>query len=579
MFGRSRRRVAKAALALSLGVGVFSGAARAETPAILAPATAAERVAFDVYFPLRDPAAVAALIEEQTREGSPQYRQWLTPAEFRARFGPTEATIDAISSELGGFGMAVTEHRGQQIRVSGSAAAVQAALGVALVHARFADGREALVADGAVRLPPVLAQAGGMIPQFTTVGSMRRHSEIVGNYNSATGAYFAGDLRQAYDFPSVTAVNARGVIIGILMSGDYYAPDIGDYLYYDGVPEALYPTLSSIPVNGGAPFSTANSAETHLDIEQSAGIALGAKIVLYDLSDLAVETALYGLNTIVDDNKVDIVNMSFGKPEIEFTAKYNKGIDNAYLVEIYDLLFAQGSAQGITFVASSGDHGAIPPAPVRATLSTETPASDPYVTAVGGTNLVTTHRAGSLTSAYVSENADRDRESGGKIWASGGGISIFWSKPSYQKLIDTGSAKARTVPDIALHMGGCPSDAIKPCGADRSSDLLVLGGQFSNAVGTSASSPDIAGLFALKVKLSKKRIGLQNPFIYQRAREQRNGTLIGAFHHARISGNNGKYGVRAPYDMVIGTGTIDARRFLGVTRLPPSGIRGSRSNP
>jgi len=63
---------------------------------------------------------------------------------------------------------------------------------------------------------------------------------------------------------------------------------------------------------------------------------------------------------MVSDNNVDIVNMSFGEPEVDFLAKNNGGISQTYLLTIYDTLFEQGSAQGITFVASSGDYGGNP---------------------------------------------------------------------------------------------------------------------------------------------------------------------------------------------------------------------------
>jgi len=92
---------------------------------------------------------------------------------------------------------------------------------------------------------------------------------------------------------------------------------------------------------------------------------------------------------------------------------------------------------------------------------------------VGGTNLVTTTVPPSTTntpyqytSHYVSENAYDDpfnpAASGypNDVWGSGGGVSTYYSKPFYQYLVNTRNATQRTIPDISMHMGGCPFGAI-----------------------------------------------------------------------------------------------------------------------
>jgi subtilase family serine protease len=210
---------------------------------------------------------------------------------------------------------------------------------------------------------------------------------------------------------------------------------------------------------------------------------------------------------------------------------------------MYDDLFRQGNAQGITFVASSGDSGASPipaascfdPAAEKGCggflLSVELPASDPHMTGVGGTNLVTTMNATSLNSKYVSEAAFGDlltediffgTPASGAFWGSGGGDSVVFNRPEYQVLAHTGS-KFRTVPDLSLHMGGCPPGSVAPCGPDRSADVLVIGSDQFNVVGTSASAPDFAGLTALKIERFGTRLGNENYDIYSFRTLQRNG--------------------------------------------------------
>jgi hypothetical protein len=321
------------------------------------------------------------------------------------------------------------------------------------------------------------------------------------------------------------------------------------------------------------------------DVSPTGGQAsAGAAVVLYNVASLSDADLQSGLTQIEADNTVDLVNMSFGEPEVAFRPQYNGGVDQRPQLATYAALFAQGVAQGITFVASSGDFGSNPVITTLPVLSVEHPASDPNVTGVGGTNLVVT--SGS-SSKYVSESASDDPLQGSNagVWGSGGGTSISFARPSWQAPVATGSAKFRTVPDVALHMGGCPGIAVQPCGPNRSADYVVIVGSTLGVVGTSASSPDFVGLLALKVALARGtaaapagRLGNANMDIYtKRAAQTAGGTLM--FRHTNISGTNGAYTVRAPYDRVLGAGTVDARKFLGATNLPAAGNPGTAGNP
>jgi kumamolisin len=212
---------------------------------------------------------------------------------------------------------------------------------------------------------------------------------------------------------------------------------------------------------------------------------------------------------------------------------------------------------------------------------------------VGGTNLVTQSFAPpNFNSSYIGEIAVEDptQTPTDASWGSGGGISVLWAKPHYQTLITTPSATSRTVPDLALHMGGlgafgCPAPVVA-CPGPNSSDILILGGETFVAIGTSASAPDIAGLFALKVAQNganglvgtARRLGWENIAIYTLA----SGTNVALdFHHTGIQGFNGTYSTSktTAYDLVLGNGTVDARQFLGATGLPAAGNPGSTTNP
>jgi subtilase family serine protease len=424
--------------------------------------------------------------------------------------------------------------------------------------------------------------------------------EIPANRRSPIGGYWFDDLKQAYDYPSYTKYTGKGVTIGILMVGGYNPPDMDMYFGHELL---ATPKISEVDLFGAPPYDPTNpfnSFETHLDIQQSGGMAPGAHIVLFNIPDLSDASILAGLTTIIEGNSTDVVNMSFAGPEIGYLPEYNNGTNLIGLLGVYDNLFKQGTAQGITFVASSGDLGAfdIPAAACFAPGATSScggferdvaiPASSPHVTGVGGTNLVTTYNPPSLDSAYVKESAFPDplaqdifygTPATGGLWGSGGGISIYYKKPIYQFLVNSPS-KYRTVPDLALHMGGCPQGAVTPCGPDRSYDIEALGGHFYGVIGTSASSPDFAGLTALNIERFGTRLGNENFYIYALAAAQSAGILPFKVYHDNIRGSNGYFNAQPGYNMVLGNGTLFGRNFiLAPPNVPAAGVPQTSTNP
>jgi subtilase family serine protease len=174
---------------------------------------------------------------------------------------------------------------------------------------------------------------------------------------SNVGPYFFDDLKQAYRYPSFKAYTGKGVNIGVLMSGAF---NLSDMDLYFGHEKLATPHFKEVDIAGGTPFDPDNSVESHIDLQQTGGMAPGADLTLYNIVDLSDESILAGLAIIVESNAVDVVNMSFGTPELMYTAPYNNGVDQTVLIGMYDDLFRQGNAQGITFVASSGDSRASP---------------------------------------------------------------------------------------------------------------------------------------------------------------------------------------------------------------------------
>ena len=558
------------------------------------PATAPAGVRIYVHLPLRNSAQLDQLISEQSSKDSPEYHQWLTPAQFRASYGPTASALAGVAQALKtqGFTTAITS---QGVVADASQATVERVFKVRLTKRTAALTRGTPVtlmqADRAPTVPAALASAGAQVAAFAPLPAMRPDFMKVGtaafadNRYSNAGPYWFDDLKQAYQYPSYTSANGSGRTIGIVAACDYLDSDVSLYFGHEGL---AAPHVVRRPVDGGGPAFDINNGdcdEVSLDVQQAGGSAPGATIMVYEAPDASIVPSFLDMYTaIVEDNKADVVSTSFGLCELYFAAAYNDGEDFTYLLNTFHDLYRQGNAQGITFVQASGDNGALGCTDVTgevATLGVNWAADDTDVTGVGGTNLVTSYNDGSLRSAYVSENAYDDvfaagsGEPAGAVWGSGGGKSVYFQKPLYQYLVNNG-ASMRTVPDVAMHMGGCPLGAVTPCGPDRSSDVTALGGNFYLLIGTSASSPEFAGLQAIQDQLLGGRTGNVNYLLYALATL---GTVgKGPVFHDDIPGNNGYRSTRG-YNYVVGNGTPYGAQYDFDPFGPEAGNPQTRSNP
>ncbi len=595
-------------LPLLLAAGLLPAGQRIHTAG---PAATGQQAQFNIHLPLQNAAELDQLLVDLHTAGSPNYRHWLTAAEFRQRFGPNPTTVARIAADLKTRGFTVVKTHSHGLTVRGNVGAIQGLIGVPLFQGVRQNGTRTLVAKEPHRLPALYVQAGAHVAGFSTAVRNHPHAVQAGlvpdNRYSPVGPYWFTDLKQAYDFPSYLSLTGKGRTVAILMSCDFLDGDVAAFFGHE---KLAVPTIVRKPVDGGAPFDVNSGAcfEAALDIQQSGGMAPDATILDYNIPDLSDNSAYDGYVAILEDNQADIVSSSFGGAEGFYTAAYNDGTDFTYILGIFDDLFKQGNAQGITFLASSGDSGGLglpsvgyfdtpqdPPVVTAQFLpGIEEPASSPHVTAVGGTNLTTTFTSGSKDSQYVSENANYDPElpydpygvgnlvSGG-VWGSGGGVSIYFHKPVYQYLARTGH-NMRTIPDISFQMGGCPGGILDgPCPADRSAALVAFDfadvNGYYGVIGTSAGSPAMAGVFALaEQNLGGVRLGNVNYFIYGEAALQ---PLYKAFHQG-IPSDNGYFTSPAHvpgYNLVIGNGTPYVRKLILAPFDPPAGTPQTPTNP
>ena len=616
---------------------------KAQLAANMAPAVAStSQVSFDVFLPLRNKADLSALLAAQHDPASPQFHKWLTPAQFAERFGPTRLQMARLANVLRARGLAVDVHT-RGLHVSGSAADVNKALATRLVTAQLPSGARHTVASRAITLPSAIAEAGGVVVSFSQhpheAHTMARNVGEIdpANRNSATGTYWYNDLKQAYQYPSYNTtittpsgttqrLDGTGTTIALLMSSDALDSDVAAMFNHEGWSTTTgkpNPTLyKHIAVNGGCAVTGAPQAcgafdESSLDVQMAITGAPGAHVELYNIPDLSDDSIIAGYQQIVDDNEADVISSSFGGCELFYKAEYNSGTDYTYLLQLEDELYMQGNAQGQTFMASSGDNAGLE-CPSKSYVldgqagtfeaGVSVPAADPNVTAVGGTNLVTSYTKGSYDSSYVGENAWGDplkpydvyglgaNVSGG-YWGAGGGISTIFSKPDYQALVDTGSSTGRVLPDIGMQVGGCPGGiSVTPCNGgnqpingngntQRSAVAVAIGGKFYGLIGTSVSSPEGASAIALAVE-HYGRLGNINFDLYWFAKRQITfgySPAVGeTVYHNAIPGYNGVVTNDKPsavYNYTTGVGTPYVFRLVGVPGAALAGTPRTATNP
>jgi subtilase family serine protease len=601
--------------------------AKVETPAASTP------VDFEIFLPLRNQAEMATLLKAQQSRGSAQYHRWLTPTQFAARFGPTEAAMNSAKAAAAAAGLTVSATHSRSFHVSGDAGHVNGFLHTSLKRVTAPDGRTRMIAAPRPPLSTGLQAAGAQVIAFGPVHARQPFAAkgpavSPDNRYSSVGGYWFDDGKEAYSYPSYSVnvggqpavSDGTGVSVAILMEDKLFYGDLQaafEHELFGRIAHAPIPIVKTLDVAGGGVVGGPGTFEASLDVQQVTGGAPGSSVTLVSIPDLQDGDIVDGYLTIVEANTYDIVNSSFGECELEYTAPYNGGVDFTGILMTEHELYEQGNLQGITFVASSGDNGAVMcPTPnyapgVNATfvVGVSTPADDPNVTAVGGGNLITSSNPPSLDSKYAFERAFGDPEVpydiygiganvAGGYWGAGGGVSAIFPRPDYQALVSTGSATARTVPDVGMQVGGlgfstqgsyCQSPA-KRCGVNDSSVVTAYGvrygGGFYSTIGTSVSSPEFVGALALYEQRAGRQ-GNVNAYLYAEGAAQTYAGGVHAppskqyFHRGQI-GFDGAYRGGYPsanYDYIYGNGSPNVVNLFGLNAYGLAGTPQTPSNP
>lgn len=324
----------------------------------------------------------------------------------------------------------------------------------------------------------------------------------------ASGGFTPNQFRTAYGFdPLATAgLDGSGERVALIEINGFKISDVKAFAGCFGLP---VPKVTRYGVGVKRPLAAVNG-ETTLDLEILDAAAPGLSgIDVYESHPLAADV-LHALTVPLENpgRKPDVISASLGSCEAQ--AKQAIGGKNITTVESALQLAA---ASGISVLASSGDDGSsscfdTQGAP-ESHQAVSFPASSPWVTGVGGTN-ITVDPSNNLTNQVV-----WDSQSG----AGGGGFSILFKRPSWQDGFTP--AKHRVVPDVAMLADTSPGYAIY-CTAKGDCQDAPPTGPWGEFGGTSAGTPLLAGGLALIDEALRKNgrqdIGLANPLMYKIAR-------------------------------------------------------------
>jgi subtilase family serine protease len=356
-------------------------------------------------------------------------------------------------------------------------------------------------------------------------------------------------IRNAYGFQQLLdqGVNGTGRTIVIIdaYGSDTIQQDLATQDSYFG----LAPANLNVIYPDGTPSATSVSnrfgwkAETTLDVLSAHAIAPAATIDLVVAKSNDDSDILSATQYVADHNLGDVVSQSYGEAE---------QCMGTVLESQQHQVFAQLTKENITLLASSGDQGAaLPTCDGNGFFkAASSPATDPNVTAVGGTDLITTvptgvDSNGNPTTTSTSAHPAFEVTPGGQ-WASesvwnegvglstGGGVSTVYSRPDYQAPV-VKDTHMREIPDIAY--SGSTGHSILIIMTCTAADAPACGGTGTFVFGfggTSAGSPQWAGLVALADQMAGGRLGLLNKTLYKLGK----GNTAGTYFHDTTVGDN-----------------------------------------
>ena len=489
-----------------------------------------------LVLPLRNQAALTALLGRLYDPSSPDYRHFLSVDEFTEQFGPTSNDYQAVAdfAQANGFTVTGTPANRLIVPISGSVEQINAAFHVSMnVYRHPTEDRTFFSPDRepSLNLSVAVKHIAGLnnfsIPHPTVIKATDGQALPLVSGSGPGGNYLASDMRAAYY--GGTTLTGTGQVVGLLEFGGYNLSEVNSTFSTAG--QSYNVPVNNELIDGAIAGPGSNSdAEQVLDIVQAIGMAPGlSQVLVYIGNDAEGVDDANVLNAMATDNIAKQISVSWGwVPDDPSTD---------------DVFFQEFEAQGQTVFVASGDEGAYD----AAIIPYFYPAEDEYVTAVGGTHLNTNGAGGS----WASETAWNSYGAG-----SGGGISpddipIASWQSGVANSSNGGSATLRNVPDVAME-------------GDFDNYLCANNYCDGGWAGTSFAAPRWAGFMALVNQqaveagtASTGGVGFINPNLYSIGE----GSSYNSDMNDIVSGNNDTenqplwYSAVAGYDLVTGWGS------------------------
>ena len=616
-----------AALALAVGVCLSANAAPPSPPS--------ETVSASIILNVTNPQALMDYIQATLTPGDPNYHRFLTVGQFRTRYAPSTQQIMKLVQYLKSFGITIDKIYADNldITVSGTVAEFNAAFAIQLQD-HVKNGKRfhrpaqkfSLPSDisGLVlgvagldsqpdRLHPMLARAR---PSTLARGPGGYPAMVWPENGTATGVpgeYTVGDVADFYQVNPLyqAGFSGRGQTVGVMTFANFNAADADAYWSDIGLKVAPN-RITKTMVDGGTPIQpNVGDDETSLDVEQSGGLAPLAKVQVY----VAPNTNQGGVDVYyaaASDDLAETLSISWGLAEELYYAAANGGVDETDIMQETHQALMEAAVQGQAVFAAAGDSGAfdvyrdVPG--VNAQLSVDYPASDPYITAAGGTTMSGLQQYGLPNGSTLSINIPQEQvwgwdyltplcsalgltpaNCGIEFGGGGGGVSAFWSLPYYQQAVsgitltqpnqtlicETAFAcglfgvsgtppqnvltlpanfAGRNLPDLSLNADPHTGYVLVDCTDFPEPYFPDCAAAFFG--GTSFVAPQLNGITALVDQSTGSRVGFLNPAIY--AMQSVFGYGENEPFNDITAGDNWFYDGVLGYDNGSGIGTINA---------------------
>lgn len=477
-----------------------------------------------ISLPLRNEDRLDAFLASLYDPASLNFRQYLSVDQFTTLYGPSRDDYDAVLRFAADHHLQVTGTVANRlvVDVRGRADDIERAFHVHLgVYPHPVESRSFYAPDAEPTMDievPVLHVTGlddfarPVSHRVRDAGSAHPDSKPTGS--GPRGNYLGSDIRAAYY--GGNRLTGAGQSVGLLELGGYNMDDVNEYFSRVGQPESV--PVVGVSVNGASLdcSGSCDDSEQVLDIEEAISMAPG-------LSNLYVYVGKHAVSVLA--------RMAADDTAKQLSSSWGWLIAST---QIDEPIFKEYAAQGQSFLDATGDYG------YHLRYGVVWPADDPWVTAVGGTELVTDGPGG----PWAAETG----------WSgSGGGPSPHAIPiPGYQlpfiNAANQGSDTLRNVPDIAgvaLDFFSC-FDGVCVTGSG----------------GTSYAAPLLAAFVALANEQAdgegRPPVGFLNPLLYDLGGRHRYDRQF----HDIDAGNNGMFNAVTGFDLVTGFGTPNGQALI-----------------